>query len=207
LLENALSMLRKLGYKAGDTLYLVLDDTQKQKRGKKMDVVSKIFLHAEKTYVHGHTILGLAFVYRGVVIPCAVRLWASKEYCDKSKKSNNKHETVEFKKLTELAADTITSVKLPPSGKAIVLFDRFYLCDTVVKACENKGYTYIGAVKNNRNFFSRWPTERQEESGSVQQKCSGPKWPHGVHIGQPKGALRGGAGRRNEKTGTNQIGI
>jgi|GEM_PF-539508 len=153
LLENALSMLRKLGYKSGDILYLVLDDTQKQKRGKKMDAVSKIFLHAEKTYAHGHTILGLAFVYRGVVIPCAVRLWASKEYCDKSKKSNNKHEAVEFRKLTELAANTITSVKLPSSGKPIVLFDRFYLCDTVVKACENKGYTYIGAVKNNRNFF------------------------------------------------------
>jgi len=28
--------------------YVVIDDTQKNKRGKKMDAVSKIFLHAEK---------------------------------------------------------------------------------------------------------------------------------------------------------------
>ena len=153
LLENSLSVLRRLGWKAGDMLYLVLDDTQTQKRAKKMDAVSKIFLHAKKTYAHGHIILGLAFVYRGVIVPCAVRLWASEDYCDKSKRASNKHEAVEFKKLTELAAEAIESVQLPKGGKPIVLFDRFYLCDTVVNSCNNKGYTYIGAVKDNRNFY------------------------------------------------------
>jgi len=78
--DSALSTLKRLGWKPGDKLYLVADDTQKQKRGKRMDAVSKIFLHAEKVYANGHTIVGLAFVYRGVVVPCAVRLWASKAY-------------------------------------------------------------------------------------------------------------------------------
>jgi len=153
LLENANTMLRRIGYKSGETLYLIIDDTQKRKHAKQMDAVSKIFLHAEKTYASGHTILGLAFVYRGVVIPCAVRLWASKDYCDKSKRKNNKHEAIEFKKLTVLAAEALESITLPSPGKVIVLFDRFYLCDTIVKSCENKGFSYIGAVKNNRNFF------------------------------------------------------
>jgi len=153
LLENAFTMLRRLGYKAGDTLYLILDDTQKKKRAKRMDAASKIFLHAEKVYATGHTILGLAFVYRDVVIPCAVRLWASKDYCDKSKKSNNKHEHVEFKKLTDLGAEAIESIKLTSQDKVIVLFDKFYLCDAIAKACNSKGFTYIGAVKENRNFF------------------------------------------------------
>jgi hypothetical protein len=118
-----------------------------------MDAVSKIFLHAEKVYANGHTIIGLAFVYRGVVVPCAVRLWASKAYCEKSKRNNNQHETVEFKTLTELAAEAIESVTLSSAEKVIVLFDKFYLCDTVVRSCENKGFTYVGAVKENRNFF------------------------------------------------------
>jgi len=150
LLDNALSVLRQLGWSKGEQLYLVVDDTQKQKRAKQMDAVSKIFLHAEKVYANGHTIVGLAFVYRGVVVPCAIRLWASKAYCEKSKKSNNKHKHVEFKTLTELAAEAIETIN---ESNVIVLFDRFYLCDTIVKSCQNKGFTYIGAVKDNRNFF------------------------------------------------------
>ena len=153
LLTNAHAMLRQLGWKAGDTLYLIVDDTQKKKRAKKMDATSKMFLHAEKVYANGHIILGLAFVYRGVVIPCAVRLWASKDYCAKSQKSNNKHEAIEFKKLTQLAAEAIQSVTLPSPGKTIVLFDKFYLCDIIAKSCNDKGFCYIGAVKENRNFY------------------------------------------------------
>ena len=161
LLDSALSTLKHLGWKPGDKLYLVADDTQKQKRGKHMDAVSKIFLHAEKVYANGHTIVGLAFVYRGVVVPCAVRLWASKAYCEKSKKSNNKHEHVDFKTLTALAAEAIETINV---SNVIVLFDKFYLCDTVVKSCEKKGFKYVGAVKDNRNFF---PDGRPKDKRNV----------------------------------------
>ncbi len=37
-----------VGWRTGDLLYLILDDTQKRKRAKRMDAVSKLFLHAEK---------------------------------------------------------------------------------------------------------------------------------------------------------------
>ena len=160
LMENALTMLRKLGWKSGDTLYLVLDDTQKAKRAKKMDAVSKIYLHAEKIYAQGHTILGCAFVYRGVVVPCAVRLWASKDYC---LRSQNTETPLEFKKLTQLAAECIESVRLPSPGKMIVMFDRFYLCSEVVNACKNRNFDYIGAVKTNRNFYpDHRPTDKRK---------------------------------------------
>ena len=89
-------------------------------------------------------------------VPRPLRLWASKGYCEKSKKSNNNHEHVDFKKLTELTAEVITSigeVEAIDVSKVIVLFDRFYLCDVVANACKNNGFTYIGAVKENRNFF------------------------------------------------------
>jgi hypothetical protein len=48
LAETALDTLKTLGWKAGVPLDLVFDDTQKKKRGKQMDALSEIFLHAEK---------------------------------------------------------------------------------------------------------------------------------------------------------------
>jgi SRSO17 transposase len=166
LLENALTMLRKLGWKSGDMVYLVVDDTQKEKCAKRMDAVSKIFLHAKKVYANGHIILGCAFVYRNVVIPCAVRLWASKDYCKRSQKQNNDHEPVQFKKLTDLAAECIQSIRLPSEGKVTVMFDKFYSCQTVTKACKSRGFTYIGAVKANRNFF---PDKRERDKRKLTQ--------------------------------------
>lgn len=81
LAQTAIDTLQGLGWKPGEALYAVLDDTQKRKRGKLMEGVSKIFLHAEKVYAQGHTILGCALVYRDVVIPYAVRLWGSSQFC------------------------------------------------------------------------------------------------------------------------------
>ena len=69
LAATALDTLGQLGWKSGMAVNVVFDDTQKRKRGKLMDAVSKIFLHAEKVYAQGHTILGGAIVFRDVVIP------------------------------------------------------------------------------------------------------------------------------------------
>jgi SRSO17 transposase len=134
-------------------VYLAVDDTQKRKRGKRMDAVSRIFLHAEKVYAQGHTIVGCALIYRGVVIPCAVRLWASEEFCQKTLKPSHPCEPLRFRKLTELAAETIEQVSLPCQAKAIVVFDSYYLCPVVIRACEARHFRYVGVAKKNRNFF------------------------------------------------------
>lgn len=149
--QTALDTLNRLGYRASDTLYLVLDDTQKRKRGKRMDAVSKIFLHAEKVYAHGHTILGCALIYRGVVIPYAVRLWASQSSCAKGLEAEP-GVPLEFRKLTQLAADVIGEVQLPDGGQVTVLFDAYYLCPLVTQACDQAGFRYVGVARKNRNF-------------------------------------------------------
>lgn len=150
--RTALDRLGELGYRPGETVYLVIDDTQKRKRGKKMDAVSKIFPHAEKVYAQGHTILGAALVYRGVVIPAAIRLWTNEEFCAESQQAENPADHVIFRKLTQLAAEVIASSPLPAGARGIVLFDSYYLCPTVTKACVRAGYRYVGAAKKNRNF-------------------------------------------------------
>lgn len=153
LAETALDQLRRLGLSPGDALYLVLDDTQKRKRGKLMAAVSKIFLHAEKVYANGHTILGAAWVYRGVVLPCAVKLWASRDSCRKSRSEPDPIDRLDFRTLTGVAADVVADLEVPQGVRPIVLFDSYYLCHEVAQACEQRGWKYVGVAKKNRNFF------------------------------------------------------
>jgi len=151
--QTALDELKRLGLKPGETLYLVLDDTQKRKRGKLMAAVSKIFLHAEKVYTRGHTILGAAWVYRGVLLPCAVKLWASRDCCRRSQSQPDPIDRLDFRTLTGMAADVVAGLEVPPGVRPIVLFDSYYLCHEVAQACQQRGWKYVGVAKKNRNFF------------------------------------------------------
>jgi SRSO17 transposase len=151
--QSAADTLRQLGWRAGDLLYIILDDTQKRKRAKRMDAVRKLFLHAEKIYAPGHTIVGCVLLYRGVVIPYAVRLWAPEDFCRETQQLSYGEKPVEFRKITELAAEMLAGVELPSPGQAIVLFDSYYLCSTVTRACKARRFPYVGVAKKNRNFF------------------------------------------------------
>jgi SRSO17 transposase len=161
--ETALDTLKHLGWKPNHRLYVLLDDTQKRKRGKCMDAVSKIFLHAEKVYAQGHTIVGCALLYRKVVIPYAVRLWASEAFCAETRKPSYPDDPVPFRKLTQLAADMISQVAVP---RAIALFDSYYLCPPVIRACKGKGYRFVSVAKKNRNFF---PNSRLHDKRRLSQ--------------------------------------
>jgi len=150
--QQALDMLKQLGCRPGDTVRLLLDDTQKRKRGKKMDALKKIFLHAEKVYGTGHTMVAAALVFRGVVIPFHVSLWAPKSFCKASQRRPNPDDRIVFRKLTELGADAIDAAPVPDGVKCITLFDAYYLCPTVTRACQRNGFRYVGVAKKNRLF-------------------------------------------------------
>ena len=148
--QTALDTLKHLGWQPNERVYVIVDDTQKKKRGKRMDAVSKIFLHAEKVYAQGHTIVGCALLYRNVVIPYAIRLWATEAFCAETRKPSYPGDPIPFRKLTELGADTISQVTVP---RAIALFDSYYLCPPVIRACKDRGYRFVGVAKKNRNFY------------------------------------------------------
>lgn len=193
--QTAMDRLRELGLSRGETVYLIVDDTQKQKRGKLMAAVSKIFLHAEKVYAQGHTILGCALVYRGVVIPYRVSLWCSEESCATSQLEDDPLDRITFRKLTELAADAIREVGLPAGVKAITLFDSYYLCPKVIKACADQGFRYVGVAKKNRNFTpdGRWWDKRKLKSygANVLKRTSRPRTVRGkrYHLAERVGNL------------------
>ena len=149
---KALEALKQLGYRPGEPLFLLLDDTQKRKRGKRMAAVTKLFLHAEKVYGRGHVILCAALVYREVVIPYAVKLWASQAYCQQSQKEPKEKDRIGFCKLTELAGAMVREATLPSGAKPVVLFDAYYLCQAVLSACQERGWPFVSRAKSNRNF-------------------------------------------------------
>lgn len=142
--EIALDMLRSILTRKDKDLMFIIDDTQTLKRAKKMEAVGKLFHHATGKYGTGHTILKVCLHYRGVTLP-----WGSWVYI---KRDQAKPLDRDFKKLTELAAETIRTAMLPPTLRMTVLFDAYYLCPTVVDACKERGWHYIGVGKSNRWF-------------------------------------------------------
>jgi SRSO17 transposase len=126
---------------AGETVCLILDDHRMAKRGRKMARVSKIWDHKQQRFVHGHIVLFAAVLFRGVVLPWRLVLQKPKgqpgpRHC----------------KLTDLAARMIRAFDAPSGVKVRVLFDAFYLCPAVTRACEKRGFSYFSVAAKNRRF-------------------------------------------------------
>ena len=143
--HQALQILRQLGWHPGQTVCVILDDTQQRKRAKKMDAVQKWYLHAEKVYAPAHVFVSCALLFCGVLIPYGVRMWLPGLFC--------RRQGVRYQKLTDIAAQMVAELALPDQGNVIVLFDAYYLCPAVVQACQRRGWAWISVAKKNRNFF------------------------------------------------------
>jgi len=142
--QIALDMLGSLGTEKDRRVFFIIDETQTRKKAKVMDAVGTIHLHASGTYAQGHMILKACLYYRGVTIPWGSWLYVKKEHAAPLH--------LPFRTLTELAAQAIATAAIPDSFHVTVLFDSFYLCPRVVKACKQRHWHYIGVAKANRNF-------------------------------------------------------
>jgi SRSO17 transposase len=117
--QQAQELLRSLRPKKGETLYLVLDDSKKAKRGRTMDAVAKMKDSTTDTYIRDHQYVCAIMVCRGHVIPFGIRLYVKQAYCPALGLS--------FRKTTELAAQLIREFKAPTGVKVVVLFAAYYL--------------------------------------------------------------------------------
>lgn len=140
--ERSCAALAAMKPRAGETIYLILDDHRIAKRGKKMARVSKIWDHKLQKFVHGHIVLFAAILFRGVVLPWRVHLQKPKG-----------QPGPRYRKLSDLAAQMIREFAPPAADvKVRVLFDAFYLSPVVTRACESKGFSYFSVAAKNRNF-------------------------------------------------------
>jgi SRSO17 transposase len=142
--QAAFDLLSGMKPKAGEVLYLILDDNRIPKRGRKMDGISKIWDHKQQRFVRGHIVLTCCICFRGVVIPWRIDLWKAKGQSGPR-----------YRKLTDMAAAMIRGFgesAVPAGLKVRVLFDAFYLCPTVSKACVSKGFFFFSVAQRSRNF-------------------------------------------------------
>jgi hypothetical protein len=54
-----------------------------------------------------------------------------------------------------MAAELIGEYSAPKGVQVHVLFDSYYLCPVVVKACREKEFHFVSTLKNNRNLFQQ----------------------------------------------------
>jgi DDE superfamily endonuclease len=143
--QKAQELLRTLRPGTGETLYLVIDDSKKAKRGKAMDAVAKMKDPTTEAYIRGHQYVCAILVDRDHVIPLGIRLYVKKTQCTAV--------GVPFQKTTHLAAHLIREFHAPAGVQVVVLVDAYYLCSTVVKACREKRFHFASTLKSNRSLF------------------------------------------------------
>src|SRR6266516_4814749 len=102
----------------GETIYVILDDSKKAKRGKAMEAVAKMKDPTLDAYIRGHQYVCATLLFRQHVIPWGIRLYVKKEACAAV--------GVPFQKTTQLAAQLIRKFNAPAGVKVVVLFDAYY---------------------------------------------------------------------------------
>jgi SRSO17 transposase len=142
--QKAQELLHSLSPSPGETVYLIIDDSKTAKRGQHMEAVAKMKDPTTDTYIQGHQYVCAILVYRASVIPFGIRLYVKKSQCAAL--------GVPFRKTTELAAQLIQEFKAPAGVKVLVLFDAYYLCHTVVKACRARRFHFASTLKSNRRL-------------------------------------------------------
>jgi DDE superfamily endonuclease len=143
--QQAQPWLRALRPRKGETIYMVLDDSKKAKRGRTMDAVATMKDSTTDAYIRGHQDVCAILVCRNHVIPLGIRLYVTQAYCPALGLS--------FRKTTELAAQLIREFKAPMGVTVVVLFDAYYLCPTVVKASREKRFHCASTLKSHRRLF------------------------------------------------------
>jgi hypothetical protein len=128
----------------GQKIYLLLDDTEIEKTGRKMAGLSKMRNHKQAYYFYGHCVVMLVLEINGIALPPDFRLYLSKQECARY--------NLQFQTKNELAAEMIQNYTSPKKARVILLFDCWYLNPTVVQAAKNKGFPYISYLRSNRNL-------------------------------------------------------
>jgi len=156
----AFRLLQDLAPSKDRTIYLTIDDTVIPKRGKKMEAVGWLHDGSRHRNVRGHQIVFATLRAGGLTMPLGFRHYVKKQH------AGTLHQP--FRKLTELAADLIRTFEPPGGWKVVVLFDAFYLCRRVARACREKDFHWVSCLKSNRVL---WRGGRKLKAGRYGKRC------------------------------------
>jgi hypothetical protein len=142
--QKAHALLLTLQPQPGDTVYLIIDDSKKAKRGSQMDAVTKMQDPVIDAYSRGHHYVCAILAYHDHVIPVGSRLDVKKAHCPAL--------GLPFRKTTEMAAQLIREFQPPAGVKVMVVFEAYYLGRTIVKACREQGFHVASTLQGNRRL-------------------------------------------------------
>lgn len=134
-------MLKWMKPQPGESINLIIDDTRIAKRARKMHAVAPMWIPTRGAFAYGHVVVTAAVEFRGVIMPWRFDLWVPKKQAKRS-----------YRKTTQIAAAFIQSFAVPKGLKVRVLFDAFYLTPVVIRACENRGFSWFSVASKNRTL-------------------------------------------------------
>ena len=140
--EQAMRTLKHMKPKSKEVIYLIIDDTRIEKRGRKMAAVTKIYDHKTLRFVRGHIVVTAAIMFRGVVMPWKIDLWIPQKQSQRT-----------YRKINQIAAEMINAFRPPKGLQVRVLFDAFYLAPNVVRACGSRGFRWFSVASKNRKLI------------------------------------------------------
>lgn len=134
-------LLKRMKPQRHETIHLIIDDTRIAKRGRKMHAVAPIWIPTRGGFSYGHVVVAAAVEFRGVVMPWRFDLWVPKKQAKHS-----------YRKTTQMAGEFIRTFVAPKGLNVRVLFDAFYLTPVVIRACENRGFSWFSVASKNRTL-------------------------------------------------------
>lgn len=145
LMALALGVLRRLRLKINETLFVILDESHTRKRAEKMAGLGYFKDPSTGGYLYGHEFLALGFWVRNFFLPAALSMYWPKK---------NVPRGYTFRTLNQIAAEMIESLRVASGVKVVVLFDAFFLNQTVLGAIRRRGWSWVSVAGANRKVFS-----------------------------------------------------
>jgi len=144
LMQLALSTLKRLHPRPGQTLYVPVDASHLAKRAKKMAGLGYFKDPSTGGWIFGHEFVALGFWFRDFFLPAALSMYWPKK---------NVPAGYAFRTLNECVAAMIENLQVPRGLKVVVLFDAYFLNPTVLAAIRKRGWSWVSVASSNRNVF------------------------------------------------------
>jgi hypothetical protein len=177
--QKAQELLRALHPTPGDTLDRVIDASKKAKRGQAREAVAQMKDPTIDAYIRGHQYGCGMLVFRPPAIPWGLRLYV--------KQAHGTALGRPFRQTTEWAAQLIREFQAPAGVTVMVLFDAYYRCHTVVKACREPPVHFASTLKSHRSLFKQgW----QLTAGRYGRKLCRRRRPDSLVLAKPHGSAR-----------------
>ena len=131
--------------KAGESLFLSVDDTLCEKSGRQMEGAGWQHSSVEQKQVWGHNLLYGLTSHADGKFPSGVSLYRKKEDC--------RVHGIAFRTKIELAQEMVDSYAPPPGHPITVLGDSWFFCKGLVERIQARGYHWVFASKSNRILY------------------------------------------------------